>query len=138
MKQIISWLKYLPLLIIPLLVIIYQQNITENSYYSDPDFAYIFNGLNINILKLPLYSDHPGVPLTMFSAIGIRIIYWFSGSSMDIQTDLLTNPAYYEMRLQFMLFLLIIAVTIFTGYYIYKITKNIFLGIISQSIPFFI
>ena len=136
MKQIFSWLKYLPLLIVPLLVIIYQQNITKNSYYSDPDYAYILNGLNMNMLKLPLYSDHPGVPLTMLSAIGIRIIYWFSGSPMDIQTDLLTNPAYYEMRLQFMLFLLIIAFTIFTGYYIYKITKNIFLGIISQSIPF--
>jgi|GEM_PF-3559139 len=136
MKQIISWLKYLPLLIIPLLVIIYQQNITKNIYCSDPDYAYILNGLNLNMHKLPLYSDHPGVPLTMLSAIGIRIIYWFSGSTMDIQSDVLTNPAYYEIRLQLILFLLIIAITIFTGYYIYKTTKNIYLGIVSQAIPY--
>jgi len=136
MKQIISWLKYLLLLIIPLLVIIYQQNIAKNIYCSDPDYAYILNGLNLNIHKLPLYSDHPGVPLTMLSAIGIRIIYWFSGSTMDIQSDVLTNPAYYEIWLQLILFLLIIAVTIFTGYYIYKTTKNIYLGIISQAIPY--
>lgn len=136
MKQFISWSKYLPLLTVPLLVIIYQQNITKNIYFSDPGYAYILNGLNINILKLPTYSDHPGVPLTMLSAIGIRFIYWFSGSSLDIQTDVLTNPAYYEVHLQLILFLLIIAVTIFSGYYIYKISKNIFLGIISQTIPF--
>jgi len=136
MKKIISWLKYLPLLIIPLLVIIYQQNITKNIYCSDPDYAYILNGLNLNIHKLPLYSDHPGVPLTMLSAIGMHIIYWFSGSSMDIQSDVLTNPAYYEIRLQLILFLLIIAITIFTGYYIYKTTKNIYLGIVSQAIPY--
>jgi len=72
----------------------------------------------------------------MLSAIGIRFIYWFSGSSMDIQSDVLINPAYYEVRLQFILFLLIIVSTVFAGYYIYKITKNVFLGIISQAIPF--
>ena len=135
MKKIISWAKYIPLLIVPLLVIIYQQNITKNIYFSDPDYAYILNGLNINILKLPLYSDHPGVPLTMLSAIGLRVIYWFSGSSTDIQTDVLTNPAFYEVRLQLILFSLIIAVTLFSGYWIYKVTKNIYLGIISQAIP---
>lgn len=136
MKQINSWLKYLSLLIVPLLLILYQQNITKNVYLSDPDFAYILNGLNINIHKLPIYSDHPGVPLTMLSAFGIRIIYWFSGSPLDIQSDVLTNPAYYEMHLQVILFSLIIAVALFTGYYIYKITRNVFIGIVSQAIPF--
>jgi hypothetical protein len=136
MKQIISRSKYFFLLIVPLLVILYQQCITKNVYFSDPDYAYILNGLNINIHKLPIYSDHPGVPLTLLSALGIRIIYWFSGSSMDIQSDVLTNPAYYEMRLQVILFSLIIAVALFTGYYIYKITRNFFIGIVSQAIPF--
>lgn len=135
MKQLISWSKYLPLLIIPILVLIYQQNSIKNIYLSDPDYAYILNGLNINLFKFPLYTDHPGVPLTMLSAIGIRFIYWFSGSSIDIQSDLLTNPAYYEVRLQLILFFLIIAVAIISGYYICKITKNIYLGIISQAIP---
>jgi len=136
MKRNSCWFRYLLLLIIPLFIIIYQRIIVKNIYCSDPDYAYILNGLNINMLKLPLYSDHPGVPLTLLAAIGIRLIYLFSGSSMDIQTDVLSNPAYYEVRLQFILFLLIIITAIFSGFYIYRKTKNVFLGIVIQMIPF--
>jgi hypothetical protein len=129
-------MSYLLLLIIPLLVVIYQQHIEKNIYCSDPDYAYILNGLNINMHKLPLYCDHPGVPLTIFSAAGIRLTYWLHEKSADIQTDVLLHPAYYEIRLQLMLFFLIVAVTLFSGYGIYKKSKNLNLAIASQSAPF--
>lgn len=128
--------NYIFIFLIPALIVIYRSYITKLLYFSDPDYAYIFNGLNINILKLPYYSDHPGVPFTIFIAIGLRFIYWFSGHNLDIQTDVLTNPEYYEWRLHWMLFSTIILSTIILGIFVYKKTKNISLTVVLQSIPF--
>ena len=136
MKNINLVLKIIVLLIIPILLIIYQAGITSNIFFSDPDCSYLLNGLSINICKLPVYADHPGVPLTDLSAIGIRFIYWFSGHANDIQTDVLVNPSYYEIRLRFILFYLIILLTFFIGYYIFKKSKSIHLAILYQIIPF--
>lgn len=136
MKKINVIIKILILLIIPILLIIYQAGITSNIFFSDPDCSYLLNGLSINICKLPVYADHPGVPLTELSAIGIRFIYWFSGHTCDIQTDVLLNPSYYEIRLRYILFYSIILLSFIIGYYIFKKSKSIHLAILYQIIPF--
>jgi len=123
MKVFIRVINIIVLCAVPFLVIVYQHYTTKIIYSSDPDYAYIMNGLNLDMFKLPLYSDHPGVPLTMLSAIGLQIIYWFSGHTLDIQTDVLTDPAYYEVRLQMSLFVLILLMVFLTGFFILKKTK---------------
>ncbi len=136
MKFIKHLTKHSFLLIIPLLILIYFLYIDKPLYCGDPDYNYFLNGLNLNIFRLPVFSDHPGTPLIMIAAIGIRFIYWFSGQIEGIQTDFLTNPAFYETRLHLFLFSLVLLTTIISGYYIYKKTRNIPITLLLQSTPF--
>src|SRR6185503_16326557 len=40
----------------------------------DPDYAYLFNGLNLLSGVAPEHIDHPGTTLQLFAAAGIKLV----------------------------------------------------------------
>ena len=125
------------LLLIPALLTLYRLNVDKPHYSSDPDYAYMMNGLNICIFQLPFYSDHPGVPLTIFNAVFLYPVYLFSGHGNGLQFDFFSNPVYYELRLHNILFVIVLISSFIFGYILWRKTGNIGLALVLQGIPFY-
>jgi hypothetical protein len=68
----------------------------NNSYSIDPDYAYLFNGLNF--IRGESFSivhvDHPGTPLQVLIGLFIFIISSLRGAD-DLTTDVLSHPQLY-------------------------------------------
>jgi hypothetical protein len=100
----------------------------------DPEYAFLFNALNIAHLKLPWHIDHPGTPLQIFSALIIRIINLFRSNSLD--TDILSNPEFYLYWINAGIVFVNTLCIFLLGYIVFKKTKKILLGLLLQLTPF--
>jgi len=101
----------------------------------DPEFCYLFNGLNIAHLQFPWHIDHPGSPLQLLSGIVIRIVHLFHNQG-TLDEDVFRNPDLFLSWINTTIYLLH-AITIFViGFVISKISKNIALGVFFQLTPF--
>ena len=97
MKQKITSTTYL--LFIPVITFVfctYLALFINNSYFIDPGYAYLINGLNI--IRGESYSiihiDHPGTPLQVFIGIIITITGTLRGAD-NFTSDVLRNPQLY-------------------------------------------
>jgi hypothetical protein len=70
--------------------------IIHNSYAIDPDYAYLFNGLNFirGESFFIVHVDHPGTPLQVLIGIFIILISKLRGAE-DFTADVLKNPEMY-------------------------------------------
>lgn len=91
-----SHLLLLPLPAITFLSCIFFALFINNSYSIDPDFAYLFNGLNIirgeNFAIT--HVDHPGTPLQVLIGIFIIIIGTVRGAD-NFTADVMNDPQVY-------------------------------------------
>lgn len=89
-------LLLLPMPVITFFSCTYFALFINNSYSIDPDFAYLFNGLNIirgeNFAIT--HVDHPGTPLQVLIGIFIFIISMFRDAD-DMTSDVMKNPQVY-------------------------------------------
>jgi hypothetical protein len=127
------------LLILPIFFIIlgyYLKAMTPNYSLScvDPEYCYLFNGLNLAHHNFPFHIDHPGTPLQIFSAIIIRVVHLFRPDTLD--SDLFKNPELYLHAVNYALIYLQAIVLVFVGFVIYLITKNCFIALFIQLSPF--
>jgi hypothetical protein len=60
----------------------------------DPEYAYLFNGLNLISGVAPNHVDHPGIPLQMFAAGCIKLANIGSTTDATIRTALAHSEAY--------------------------------------------
>jgi hypothetical protein len=101
----------------------------------DPEFCYLFNGLNLANFHMPWHIDHPGSTLQILSTIVIWIVHLFNNNS-NITDDVFRNPDLYLNAINATI-ISVNAIAIFiTGYLIYTNSKSILLGLFFQLTPF--
>jgi len=61
---------------------------------ADPEYQYLFAGLNMARLDPVYYSDHPGSTVQMLGAVCMHAAHLFSDNP-DLLNDVLRNPEYY-------------------------------------------
>ena len=139
--QLNNALYIFALFIIPILYFatgVFFQSELGNYYVGtvDPEFSYLFNGLNIAQGTLKVWHvDHPGTPLQILAAIVIRVVHLFHGKE-PLLDDVLLNTQLYVKSIIITLFSLISVSLFVLGYQTNKYSKNIFSGLFLQLIPY--
>lgn len=125
------------LLLVPLItfgVFVFFAVYFNNSYFIDPDYVYLINGLNIfRGESYAIYHvDHPGTPLQVLIGICISIIGTLRGAE-DITTDVLSNPQFYIKSIIIFIAFLHSLIVFLIGRRYYKHQNNIVNTILLQS-----
>lgn len=128
------------IIVIPILlgILSYQKKIERTNYHmydTDPEYAYLFNGLNICNFSSPAHVQGPGTPSQMTSALVIRTVYLFRSTSDSLNVDVMKNPDVYCSAINTFTNLLLIVVLLLSGFLITQATGNIFTGLFFQLIP---
>ena len=101
-------LQALCLLVIPVFFFVVHARFAEArgpfylSVNYDPDYAYLFNGLNLAIGLPPDHVDHPGIPLQLLAATYLKLVGPSSGSG-ELTASVLAHPELHLQRLNFIL-----------------------------------
>lgn len=127
-------LLFFPILYL-IITIIFLSNTPSFVINVDPEYCYLFNGLNLANFHLPWHIDHPGSPLQEFSAIIIWIVHLFNLSTSLIK-DFLLNPEKFLTVIKISIDIVNSAALFIVGYFILKFSKNIFSAIFIQTAPF--
>ena len=93
----------------------------------DPDYAYLFNGLEIIHRRVPGHVDHPGTPVQVLNGIVIYVMHFFSclgRSCLSTDRSVFTDPEFYLHGINFVLILMIAASVYFFGLRVYRVTGN--------------
>jgi hypothetical protein len=102
--------------------------------WSDPTYAYLFNGLNLASGKLVLgHVDHPGTPVQCFTACMIRIIHFLRGTP-SLVNDVLARPEAYLSPICYTISFLGGLSTFIAGLYIYKKSGQLWQALFFQFI----
>ena len=133
--------KFLFFLIIPGIVFSLALLLSDikGPYYlaqnSDPEYAYLFNSLNIAKFEAPTHTDHPGTSLQLLGAVVIRASYFFSGKTSLVE-DVLSRPEHY-LRIMNILLILLYSITLFAvGLKGYRVSGTLIVALILQISPF--
>jgi len=106
----------------------------NNSYFIDPDYIYLINGLNI--FRGESYSighvDHPGTPLQILIGLFIKIIGTLRGTS-NFSMDVLSNPQFYIKTIIICIAFFHSLIIYFIGKRYYTHQNNIIEAILLQS-----
>jgi len=132
---------FLPLLFVTISLIIRQQH---GPYWlglnSDPDYAYLFNSLNITQLKTPGHTDHPGTTVQVLGGIIIQITYliqyWTNSDTSNIVESVLQNPEFYLLTINTILLILITTCLFLLGVIAFSLCQSIALSLLLQLTPF--
>lgn len=133
------WIKYLILLIIPIctaFVAIKVRNVTTPYFLLnyDPDYAYLFNSLNILNFLSPAYVDHPGTPVQLLGALIIKFIHPFE-SSIEIMKAVIQAPEKYLLSISNGLIAMNVLALFAAGVIFTQNTNRVELGILVQLSP---
>ena len=140
-----NFTKTLPFVLLPLVLFIFSQILVDvkGPFYlgwnSDPEYAYLLNSVNLLHLHLPGHYDHPGTPMQEYGAVIILLRYFFVHVFNGVQSmhlDVLANPEAYLRWINSSLIVFLGASLYFSGRMVYKHSKNLFLALLTQSIPF--
>lgn len=128
-------------LILPVLFLIIGLMVTsEMGYYylysSDPEYAFLLNGLNFLNFHFPYVVMGPATPLHAYCAAVTGIVYLFRGGD-SLNVDVLQNQDLYLHYINLSL-IVVTSITLFLlGYMVYKSqNKDIFSGLFVQLTVF--
>lgn len=131
-------MKYLMLLIIPLIILINVGHNSKTEFGTDPNYIYLFNGLNVAAHGGPIgHYDNPGTPVIIYSAVIMRITYLFRSTEDDFTSDVLKNPNFYTSVIVWTLVVLNCLLLFILGVFILRMTNEIIYSLLFQTIPFF-
>ncbi len=138
--------KILALLAIPLLIAgmsIHMRD-TRGPFWlglnSDPDYAYLFNSLNLCVGVPPWHVDHPGTTLQVLGAGVIRTCHWFLTNAggrppevrADLVGDVLMRPEFYMERINDVLVAMVVLALIGAGIVVLIVTRSLVLAVVFQ------
>ena len=133
------------LLVIPLILLILSRVLVniKGEYYLgwnlDPEYAYLFNSVNLLHLDIPGHYDHPGTTMQELGAVVILarfvLMRVFEGTP-SLHLDVITNPEAYLNWINIVLNLLIGGSLFWFGKTLYRHTGKLWLALISQTVPF--
>lgn len=131
-------MKYFLLIIIPLIILINVAHNHKTEFASDPNYIYLFNGLNLAAHGGPIgHYDNPGTPVIIYSAVIMRITYLFRSTDDDFTSDVLKNPNFYTSIIVWTLVVMNCLLLFVIGFFILRMTKEIIYSLLFQTIPFF-
>ncbi|MFN8207836.1 MAG: hypothetical protein U0T82_10585, partial [Bacteroidales bacterium] len=112
---------------------------SEMGYYhlftTDPEYAYLVNGLNICNFRPPSQVQGPGTPSQFFAAVLIEMVHAFRQQGTLIE-DVMQNPDVYISAFHASLTAITAILILILGLTLSKLTKNIYIGLFVQIIPF--
>src|SRR6476646_430590 len=73
----------------------------------DPDYAYLFNALNLAVFHPPRHIDHPGTPVQVVGALVLRAQHPVA-SNVELAFDTIRNSEIRLGQLNFVLFILLL------------------------------
>jgi hypothetical protein len=106
------------------------------SFNSDPEYAYLFNSLNILRGAAPTHIDHPGTPLQILGAIVLfsrGIIVNSSVTTATIQKSVLQNPEGYLNSISLVIQLLLFFMISYSGWKFSRATGTILPSLTMQG-----
>ncbi|KAF0202115.1 MAG: hypothetical protein FD170_2086 [Bacteroidetes bacterium] len=102
----------------------------------DPEYAYLFNSLNVATFRLVGHFDHPGTPMQVFGALVLQGSWLINPDGDSLTQDVLSNPEEYLRLLNASTALLAAIAVFIAGIFILFRTGNLWYAIILQLIPF--
>ena len=132
----IKKLKFLLLIIIPLFFLITGLQFERVKYTSDPESAYLMNGVNIAMWKTVGHHDHPGTTVQTYNALVLRMTHFFRFSDNDFQTDVLLNSEYYIEVLRKSFIAVNAYVLLILGLVTFLFLGSFLAGLLLQIAPF--
>ncbi|HXH19854.1 MAG TPA: hypothetical protein VNJ07_12305 [Chitinophagales bacterium] len=133
--------KVYPFLIVPVcvyLAVVPLRQAWGHYYYalhSDPSYLYLFNGLNIAMLKPSAHVDNPGSPVQLISAAVVRTTSFLRNED-DLQKDVILHSELYIKIINRTLFTLCIIALFFLGVVAYRYTGSLWWSFLLQCVPF--
>jgi hypothetical protein len=101
----------------------------------DPDYAYLFNGLNLQSGIAPEHVDHPGIPLQLFAAACIKITTLGSLNHATIVTVLAHAESYLKGMNSALMICYSISLLLF-GVLVWRKTESMTAALLLQATPF--
>jgi hypothetical protein len=138
MKKPAFKLVYLIIPVIFLVIAVYLRDVRGIYHTSgvDPEYAFLYNGLNVALLKLRIWHiQHPATPLQLLCGLVIRLIHLFFGKG-PITNDVLNRPEFYLAGISYTIFLLMAISNAALGYFSHKFTRQPLLSLLIQLSPF--
>jgi hypothetical protein len=124
------------LIIVPLTLLIIGFSFDRTKYGTDPESAYLFNGLNIAMGQTVGLYDHPGITVHMYDAAVMSVTHFLRFTGTDLQTDVLVNSEYYIEVLRKSFIVLNSLLLFMLGLVAFSVLKYIWLAFILQLTPF--
>lgn len=124
------------LVIIPLALLFVGFSFDRTKYGTDPESAYLFNGLNITMGESVGLYDHPGITVHIYNAAVLSVTHFLRFTNTDLQTDVLVNSEYYIEVLRKSFIVLNSLLLLFLGLVAFSVLKNIWLAFVLQLVPF--
>ena len=101
----------------------------------DPEYAYLFNGLNLISGLAPDHVDHPGIPLHLFTAVFIKLMNIGSSDSATIES-VLAHPEACLKGLNAALMMLYFIAQWLVGIFVWRKTGSTIGALLLQATPF--
>jgi hypothetical protein len=114
-------------------------NCLVGDYPPDPEYAYLFNSLNIVNLTSPDHNDHPGVPLQLLGAaiiLGLSAVRGVYTNGFHAIDDVLTHPVMYLRTMNVVIACLVGSASFFLGRRIFDRTGKAIIALTGQAFIF--
>jgi hypothetical protein len=129
-------LQVIFLLFVPLLFLVIGFRFDRTKYGTDPESAYLLNGLNIGMGRAVGHFDNPGTTVQMYSAVVLRITHSIRSTDEDFQTDVLRHSEYYIEVLRYGLIFINAIMILVLGLVTLSLLGNFWAALVLQFAPF--
>jgi hypothetical protein len=135
-------LSYPFLLIIPVILFLTSLDTIKSrnkSWYAggyDPEYAYLFNSLNMATFKLAGHIDHPGTTMQVAGGIVLKVAWNLDPRGDDMATAVLSDPEHYIRILNITTAVAGSLALLLLGWFITSATGILWIGIVLQLTPF--
>jgi len=134
---IMNILKNICLFIIPVTILLVVNIKAKTEFWKssyDPDYCYLFNGLNLAYSHGNIgHVDHPGTTVQVLSGLIIKITYTFRKTANSLPSDLLSFPEYYLRVIAWTFTIINCIIIFFCGWIIFNLTRELSYGLLFQS-----
>lgn len=142
LKTFFNPARYLLLIVLPVILFLSSyKTIVERDkvWYAggyDPEYAYLFNSLNIATFRLVGHFDHPGTPMQVFGATVLWGKWVINQKSDSLTEDVLSNPEEYLRALNIATACLSSLAVFLAGLFLLLRTSNTWYALLLQATPF--
>ena len=141
-----GWIPKLSLCLIPAavvalaLILARAQGPYSNSQNLDPDYNYLFNSLNLLMLRAPRHIDHPGTTVQELGAVAVlvkRVAERIEGDERPLEVAVLTEPEDYLRTINTSLATILGTTMVAAGLAMLQTTGSLIAAVLLQSGVFF-